>query len=128
MDIKKIVIVDDEQDFCETVKAFFEADDGYRVIVETNPEKAVKTIIKQQPNIVLLDIIMPKKGGFEVLEELKKDNKTLSIPVIMLTALDQEPPKVKASESYADDYITKPVSMAVLKEKVETIIKSRVRK
>ena len=128
MDIKKIVIIDDEKDFCETVRAFFEEADGYRVIVETNPEKALKTVLKQQPNVVLLDIIMPKKGGFEILEELKKDNKTISIPVIMLTALDQEPTKVKATEDYADDYITKPVSMAVLKEKVETIIKSRVRK
>lgn len=123
--MKKILIIDDERDFAETVKQYFEESNTYEVVVEDNPERALSTAQKHNPDLILLDIIMPKMGGFEVLESLKKDDKTLAIPVIMMTVLDEEPPKIKATEDYAEDYTVKPVSMEALKKKIEEVLKRR---
>ena len=78
-----------------------------------------KIFREEKPDIILLDIMMPGIEGFEVLEKLKKNKKTLHIPVIMLTAKSEDESKVKAAGLYCHDYIVKPVEFEVLISKIE---------
>ena len=84
MEKKKILIVDDEENFAYIVKMNLEQCGGYDVTVETRAANALNAANLCNPHLILLDIIMPDKDGFEVLEMLKKNNRTASIPVIIL--------------------------------------------
>jgi len=79
-------------------------------------------IRKMKPDLILLDIIMPKMDGFEVLENLKNDSKTKDIPIIMLTAKGQKVDKQKGKDLGALDYIIKPFSPSHLLNKIEEIL------
>ncbi len=118
----KILLIDDEENFCFFVKKNLEQNGDFFVIYTTDPDKGIKLAQKNHPDLVLLDILMPKKDGFKVLEALKKNPKTLSIPVIMLTALGDEETKLKASALYNENYITKPVSYEMLRSEIEKIL------
>lgn len=107
---KKILVVDDEKSIADIIKFNLEKE-GYEVILAYDGEEAIKKIYGQAPNLILLDIMMPKKDGFQVLREIRKD---FSTPVLMLTAKEEEVDKVLGLELGADDYITKPFSMREL--------------
>ena len=106
-DSKKILMVDDETAARGLLKTmaemqgyiFFEAEDG---------KKGVEQAKKHLPDLILLDVNMPKMNGFQVLENLKKDKKTQNIPVIMLTTRDTQEDMAQGMELYADKYIPKP--------------------
>ena len=91
----------------------------------TSADKGIKLVRKYKPDLILLDIVMPGKDGFAVLKTIKNDEKTRSIPVIMLTAKVEESYKRKAASLYDEDYITKPVEVAELKSRIEKVIKKR---
>ena len=124
---KKILIVDDEKDFAQIVKMNLEQTGEYEVRTESRAAKAIACAKSFMPDVILLDIVMPDKDGFEVLGELKKNPKTVSIPVIMLTAVGGNHAKMTASQKFCEDYITKPVPTEELKAKIEEVIKRHLK-
>jgi two-component system alkaline phosphatase synthesis response regulator PhoP len=120
---KKILLIDDEEDFCFFVKNNLEQTEEFSVSYTTNPDKGIRIARKDPPDLILLDILMPKKDGFSVLEILKKHEKTLSVPVIMLTAVGQDEAKIRAARGYSEYYITKPASLETLRTKIDAVFK-----
>ena len=119
--MKKILIADDKPEVLELVRVSLEGED-YQIIDASDGKEALEKIKKEKPDIVLLDIVMPKVDGFEVLSQLKKDIKLKEIPVIMLTARGQKLDKDKGRELGAQDYIVKPFSPSHLLYKIEEVL------
>ena len=112
---KKILVVDDEKSIADIVKFNLEKE-GYVVDLAYDGEEAIEKVYEILPDLILLDIMLPKKDGFQVLREVRKEFK---IPVLMLTAKEEEVDKVLGLELGADDYITKPFSMRELVARVK---------
>lgn len=109
MDRKKILIVDDEPHIVELVRVCLE-DTEYDIVEAYDGEEALVKAREEHPDVILLDIMLPKKDGYEVCRELKTNGDTGDIPIVMLTAKGQEVDKVKGFQSGADSYMTKPFS------------------
>ena len=109
MDKKKILIADDEG----TVRLLVEKmlDKDYIVLEATNGEEAVKIAKAQQPDLILMDLIMPKMDGYAACSEIKADQSTKGIPVVILTAVGHELNKKFATEMGAAGYVTKPFNI-----------------
>ncbi|WP_077369192.1 response regulator [Anaerosalibacter sp. Marseille-P3206] len=107
---KKILVVDDEKSIADILKFNLEKE-GFLVELAYDGEEAINKAFKTSPDLVVLDIMLPKKDGFQVLKEIRKD---LKVPVLMLTAKEEEVDKVLGLELGADDYVTKPFSMREL--------------
>jgi two-component system, OmpR family, alkaline phosphatase synthesis response regulator PhoP len=107
---KKILIVDDEKDIVDLLEYNLEAE-GYKTATAFDGEEAVKKAASSTPDLILLDIMLPKKDGLQVLRELRTSPITRDIPVIFLTAKDSEIDEVVGLELGADDYIVKPISI-----------------
>ena len=105
--MKKILIVDDEKDIVETLKFMLEAS-GYSCFCAYNGEDGLKTAKEIMPDLIILDVMMPKMNGFKISRLLKFDAKYRDIPILMLTARSQESDKQIGEETGADEYITKP--------------------
>jgi two-component system alkaline phosphatase synthesis response regulator PhoP len=118
MNPKKILIVDDEVDLVETVRFPLEME-GYNVLVSYNGEDALNQARKENPDLILLDLMLPKLDGYKVCRLLKFDERYKHIPIFMLTAKTQEKDKVLGMETGADEYITKPFEMDYLMGKVK---------
>jgi len=103
---QKILVVDDEQPIADIVKFNLEKE-GYQVVVAHDGDEAIQLSEDEDPDLILLDIMLPGKDGNEVLREVRK---TKNMPIIMLTAKDSEIDKVLGLELGADDYVTKPFS------------------
>jgi len=129
-DKKKILLIDDEEKFCFLVKQNLMETGEYEVEFTVDPDDGIKLAKRGGWDAILLDITMPKKTGLEVLEILKKDKHAVGIPVIMLTALQDTETKLKASYLYGDDYLVKPITFGLLKQKVDEVIErnDRLRK
>ena len=121
--MKKILMIDDEKDLCELIKQNLELSGEYKVICANNGRAGISAARREKPDLILLDIIMPGVSGFSVLKELKEKEDTCSIPVIMLTAVDNEQVKEKALGLYDEDYLVKPVRSEVLMAKIEEVLK-----
>ncbi len=119
--MKKILIADDRSEVVELVKVTLEGE-GYQTIDASDGREALEKIGKEKPDLILLDIIMPRMDGFEVLSKVKKDPKTKDIPVIMLTAKGQKIDKEKGGRLGAQGYIIKPFSPSALLKKIEEIL------
>jgi len=122
---KKILIIDDEEDLTFFVKANLELAGDYEVIIATSGKEGMAIASSQGVDLILLDIMMPKMDGFEVLEKIKESRGTLAIPVIMLTAKGDIDSKLKAAGLYDEDYIVKPVQIEILKVRIEEALKRR---
>ena len=120
--MKKILMIDDEKDFAMVVKRNLEARGEYSVILATDGRSGISAAMHHKPDLILLDIIMPGLGGFDVLRELKAKDATISIPVIMLTAVGTEEAKEKALSMFDEDYITKPVLISDLDAKIKSVL------
>ena len=123
---KKILIIDDEEDFCYFVKKNLEAISNYKIIVANMGKKGIQIARKEKPDLILLDIMMPGIDGFEVLKRLKANEKTQNISVIMLTAKDEDESKIKASGLYCEDYLVKPVEKLVLRAKIQKVLSLKI--
>jgi DNA-binding response OmpR family regulator len=121
MNPKKILVVDDEVDLVETVRFPLEME-GYHVLVSYNGEDALNQARKENPDLILLDLMLPKLDGYKVCRLLKFDERYKHIPILMLTAKTQEKDKVLGLETGADEYITKPFEMDYLIEKVKAYL------
>ncbi len=121
----KIMVVDDEPDLLEVVKLILESD-GYQVVTANSGQEALDKIEKEMPDLVLLDIIMPRMDGWEVFSRIKGNPKTHDIPVIMLTAKDQRIDKLIGLHVVrVDDYITKPFGRAELLERIKRVLQEK---
>ena len=119
---KKILIVDDDKNFTQLLKIHLEIKQEYKVFVENRAKNAIHAARQFKPDLILLDILMPKLDGFSVLRALKKDSQTMPIPVVMLTSVNDEHVKIKAMEQYSDYYITKSEVTTELKKKIDEIL------
>ena len=120
--MKKILIVDDEQDIVESLKFVLEVS-GYVCYTAFNGEDGLRLAKEIMPDLIILDVMMPKINGYKISRLLKYDNKYKDIPILMVTARSQEEDKIIGEETGADEYITKPVSMVILEAKVNALIK-----
>jgi two-component system, OmpR family, alkaline phosphatase synthesis response regulator PhoP len=122
MSPKKILVVDDEVDLVETVRFSLELE-GFDVLVSYNGEDALNQARKEKPDLIILDLMLPKLDGYKVCRLLKFDERYKHIPILMLTAKTQEKDKILGKETGADEYITKPFEMDYLMEKVKAYLK-----
>lgn len=107
---KTILLVDDDLTLREMYEERMKAE-GFSIIQATNGEEALKKARESKPDVILLDIMMPKVNGFDVLKELKSDPEMKNIPVIVLTALIQDVDRVQGKKLGAVDYIVKSETM-----------------
>ena len=119
---RKILVVDDEKNIVDIV-AFNLKKEGYDVITAFDGEKGLELAFSENPELILLDIMMPKMDGFDVCRKIREKMQT---PVIMLTARAEEIDKVLGFELGADDYVTKPFSVRELMARVKANLRKRV--
>ncbi|WP_419164875.1 response regulator [Candidatus Palauibacter sp.] len=118
----QILVVDDEPDIL-SVLVYHLSREGYRVTTAVNGQGALTTAQAEHPDLIILDLMLPGMDGYEVLQRLRKADRTESIPVILLTARREEEERVKGFEVGADDYITKPFSARELTLRVEALLR-----
>ena len=120
---KKILIVEDEKDFSATIKEFFEESGEYEVCAESNGSKALEAIKDFKPHLIILDVMLPGMNGFEICKRIRENEKFHAIPIIMLTAKQDEPDKIAGLDIGADDYVTKPCSLFELRSRIRAILR-----
>jgi DNA-binding response OmpR family regulator len=120
---RKILMFDDEPDLIEIMHARLGAE-GYEIISAGDGIEGLKKVETEKPDLILLDVMMPKMHGLDVLRKLKESLKTSSIPVIMLTAKDDTESILKAKSLGAKDYITKPFNAEMLLDSVKKHLES----
>lgn len=120
MDKKKILIADDETSIRLTVGRLLEND--YVVLEATNGEEAVEIAKGQKPDLILMDLIMPKLDGYTACAQIKADEATKGIPVVILTAVGHELNKKYATEMGAAGYLTKPFSIKELMQLIMPLL------
>ena len=117
--MKKILIVDDEKPISDIIK-FNMTKEGYEVVTAFNGREALEQFEAEQPDIIILDLMLPEIDGLEVAKTIRK---TSSVPIIMLSAKDSEFDKVIGLELGADDYVTKPFDPNVLLAKIQGLLR-----
>lgn len=123
----KILIIEDDESLREMYKMRLSYE-GFEVIEASDGESGLAKAVAEQPDLILLDIMMPKISGFDVLDILKSTNSTAKIPVIIMTVLEQESNKVKGLMQGAEDYLIKSQTMpAEVVSKVREVL-SRYKK
>jgi signal transduction histidine kinase len=120
----KILVVDDNADNVELLTKRLKAT-GYRTCEAYDGEQALVRVAEEEPDLVILDVMMPKLDGFEVCRRLKVDERTRTIPVIMLTAKREVPDKIRGLDTGADDYVTKPFNPQELMARVRSLLNLR---
>ena len=125
--MKKILIVDDEQDIVESLKFVLEASD-YTCYCAYNGEDGLKLAKEIMPDLIILDVMMPKINGYKINRLLKYDSKYKNIPILMVTARSQEEDKLIGEETGVDEYITKPFDLDEVVRKVDQYLGSQVEK
>lgn len=115
---KRILIVDDEKDIVETLKFIIESD-GYDCIVAYDGEEALNLAKTQNPDLIILDVMLPKINGYKVCRLLKFDSKYKHIPILMVTARTQHEDKIIGEETGANEYITKPFDIDTISNLVK---------
>jgi two-component system, OmpR family, response regulator RpaB len=116
---EKILVVDDEISIRQILETRLSIR-GYEVILAANGEEALFLFKKEQPNLVILDVMLPKMDGYEVCSEIRKDSQ---IPIIMLTALGDIVDRVMGLELGADDYVMKPFSPKELEARIRSVLR-----
>lgn len=116
---KTILIIEDEKAIQNIIKAFLE-DAGYTTVLADDGLEGIEQFHKCSPDLVLLDLMLPKIDGFAVCELIRKES---SIPAIMLTARDDDDSQIKGFDALADDYITKPFTMPLVMRRIEAVLR-----
>jgi DNA-binding response OmpR family regulator len=119
MSRSKILLVDDEPKVCELIKAYL-VKDGYDVIIAADGKTAIEQAQRHKPDLILLDLNLPELDGLEVCRTIRRQS---NVPIIMLTARDEETDKIVGLELGADDYVTKPFSPRELVARVSAVLR-----
>lgn len=118
----KILIVDDEERNLRLLEIHLSAH-GYKTLLAGDGREALDRVEAEKPDLILLDVMMPRLNGFEVCRILKKNEETRNIPVVMVTALEGREDKLTGLDSGADDFLTKPVDMIELRARVKSLLR-----
>jgi len=123
---KKILLIDDEEDFCFFVKLNLEKTGKYEVLTTTSGSRGIIMASKEQPDLILLDIIMPEISGGQVAEQLLESPKTKDIPVLFITAIASRR-EVQSQEGVIGgrQFIAKPVTPEEIMAKIDTVFKQK---
>lgn len=119
--MQKILVVDDEPSIVRPL-TFILKKNGYKVLTASNGEEGLQVARAEKPDLIFLDVMMPKKNGYEVCRELKQDAELQGIYVIILTARGVELSEEEQEQVQADEYMTKPFSPIKVVEKVNSIL------
>ncbi len=125
--MKRILIVDDEQDIVESLKFVLESS-GFECYCAYNGEDGLNLAREIEPDLIILDVMMPKINGFKICRLLKYDVKYKNIPILMVTARSQTEDKLIGEETGVDEYITKPFDLNEIVKKVEDHLKVKSEK
>lgn len=120
---KKLLVIDDSDQIRWFLKHVFSKE--YQIVEARDGGEGVKMALQEQPDLILCDVMMPVKDGFEACKEIKSNSRTSQIPVVMLTAKVESEDVIKGIEAGADDYITKPFDVEILRSKVGSLLKKR---
>ena len=118
----KILVIDDEEHILELLKFNLELS-GFDVCVSTEANQTIELIGREKPDLLLLDWMLPKISGIDILKKIRQDEDIYDIPVIMLTAKNMEDDKIQGLNVGADDYITKPFSIKELMARINTVLR-----
>ncbi|MCM8811427.1 MAG: response regulator transcription factor [Candidatus Omnitrophica bacterium] len=124
---RKILVVEDEKNIIQIVTYNLEKE-GYQTVLAKDGEAALEKLKQETPDLVILDLMLPKVDGLEVCRQIRANPKTAYLPVIMLTAKTQETDRVVGLEVGADDYVSKPFSPRELVARVKAILRRTQRK
>ena len=119
---EKILVVDDEEHIAELI-SYNLTNNGYKVIIANNGIDAVKLAVEEKPSLILLDLMIPGKDGYDVCKDVRSNSEIRNTPIIMLTAKSEEVDKILGLELGADDYITKPFSVRELLARVKAVLR-----
>lgn len=118
-----VLVVDDEEDLLSLLEYNLEQE-GFEVVLARDGVEAIEQTRKHEPDLIILDVMMPKMNGIEVCERLRKDAHLRTIPIMMLTARTEEEDKVEGLDVGADIYLGKPVSVSVIVSQTEALLRS----
>jgi two-component system alkaline phosphatase synthesis response regulator PhoP len=118
-----VLVVDDEEDLLSLLEYNLEQE-GFEVVLARDGVEAIEQTRKHEPDLIILDVMMPKMDGIEVCERLRKDAHLRTIPIMMLTARTEEEDKVEGLDVGADIYLGKPVSVSVIVSQTEALLRS----
>jgi DNA-binding response OmpR family regulator len=119
-----VLVADDDRDILQLVSFRLERAD-YEVVQANDGEEALRLVKELRPDLAVLDLMMPKLNGYEVIREIRRNEETKAIPVILLTARVQEADVARGFEAGADDYLKKPFSPQELRARVQAILGRR---
>lgn len=119
---KTILVVDDEKDLLDLIEYNLKKE-GFNVLKAENGEEGIEKAKEFHPDLVLMDIMMPKMDGMEAVEKMRKDDELKSIPIIFLTARSDEKTEVEGLNKGGDDYITKPISTTKLISRIKAVLR-----
>ncbi len=119
---KTILVVDDEKDLLDLIEYNLKKE-GFNVLKAENGEEGIKIAKEHKPDLVLMDIMMPKMDGMEAVEKMRRDDDLKSIPIIFLTARSDEKTEVEGLNKGGDDYITKPISTTKLISRIKAVMR-----
>ncbi|MCA9060447.1 MAG: response regulator [Planctomycetaceae bacterium] len=120
----RILIADDIQQNRELLEAYL-ADEGYEIFMATDGQQTMQMVEQHHPDLILLDIMMPRMSGYEVCAQLKGNAEFAQIPVLMVTALNEQGDIEKAVEAGCDDFLSKPVNRLELQTRVRSLLRVR---
>ena len=119
MELGKIMVVDDDKNICELLRLYLEKE-GYQVVIANDGKEAVELNEKENPELILLDIMLPQLDGWQVCREIRKKSQ---VPIIMLTAKGEVFDKVLGLELGADDYIVKPFETKEVVARIKAVLR-----
>jgi two-component system alkaline phosphatase synthesis response regulator PhoP len=120
----RVLIADDIQQNRELLEAYL-ADEGYEILMASDGQQTMQLVDQQQPDLILLDIMMPRMSGYEVCSQIKSDPARRGILVLMVTALNEAGDIEKAVNAGCDDFLTKPVNRLELRTRVRSLLRVR---
>ena len=118
---KQVLLIEDEPNIIEAI-SFILSRDGWSVKTHSNGADAVEMVRERQPDIVILDVMLPGKSGYDILRELREDPENAALPVLMLTARGQSKDREIAERAGCDAFMTKPFSNADVLETVRSLV------
>ena len=117
----RILIADDNEQNCELLEAYLISSEC-EISMAFDGQETLDKVAEVQPDLILLDIMMPRMSGYEVCKQLKEEEATVDIPILMVTALNEMGDIEKAVDAGCDDFDTKPIDLARLLEKIHALI------